>query len=294
MFFNGRLSDQASRTLCGTPNYMAPEVLERGDNGHSYEADIWSVGVIMYERLPLSLLPCVPRVNLLDFRYTLIIGKPPFETNNLESTYKRIKENNYTFPENVDISLTAKKLIRKMLTSIPEQRPSVQEILGDEFFINNFIPRLLPRSALTSAPVFSASFMASQMAEFTSTENRPPLTDTTNTVVVVGGKEKRAADAIAEAKAQIALANNPSAPAPAKEPIPHSARGTANKDLAAIFGSKPAHPLDNIENVENVDPAKARKRLRSPLKNNETSPAKQRQCRSHIRSCFIHVFPSSH
>ena len=59
---------ERKRTVCGTPNYIAPEILE-GKTGHSYEVDIWSLGVIMY---------------------TLIIGKPPFETNNVKETYKRI------------------------------------------------------------------------------------------------------------------------------------------------------------------------------------------------------------
>ena len=35
------------RTICGTPNYIAPEILD-GKVGHSYEVDIWSLGVIMF------------------------------------------------------------------------------------------------------------------------------------------------------------------------------------------------------------------------------------------------------
>jgi len=52
---------ERKRTICGTPNYIAPEVLE-AKNGHSYEVDVWSLGVIIY---------------------TLSIGKPPFETNDV-------------------------------------------------------------------------------------------------------------------------------------------------------------------------------------------------------------------
>jgi polo-like kinase 1 len=46
------------RTICGTPNYIAPEILD-SKIGHSYEVDYWSIGVICY---------------------TLLIGRPPFES----------------------------------------------------------------------------------------------------------------------------------------------------------------------------------------------------------------------
>uniref|UniRef100_W5MEL5 Serine/threonine-protein kinase PLK n=1 Tax=Lepisosteus oculatus TaxID=7918 RepID=W5MEL5_LEPOC len=66
---------ERKKTLCGTPNYIAPEVLCK--KGHSFEVDIWSLGCILY---------------------TLLVGKPPFETSCLKETYIRIKKNEYTVP----------------------------------------------------------------------------------------------------------------------------------------------------------------------------------------------------
>jgi len=61
--------DEKRFTLCGTPNYLAPEVLE-GLDGHSFEVDVWALGIIIY---------------------ALLVGKPPYEGSNVHSTYKRIQ-----------------------------------------------------------------------------------------------------------------------------------------------------------------------------------------------------------
>lgn len=122
---------ERKRTICGTPNYIAPEVLE-GKQGHSYEVDVWSLGVIIY---------------------TLIIGKPPFETSDVKTTYKRIRMNAYSFPENVPISDAARDLITKILNNDPSKRPNMDEILNHEFINHGgTIPRLLPASTLACPP----------------------------------------------------------------------------------------------------------------------------------------------
>ena len=80
-------------TVCGTPNYIAPEILE-GKKGHSFEVDIWSTGVIMF---------------------TLLYGKPPFESKDVKSTYRNILANAYSFPDHTIASKDAKNMITGIL-----------------------------------------------------------------------------------------------------------------------------------------------------------------------------------
>ncbi|KAG8224873.1 hypothetical protein J437_LFUL006467 [Ladona fulva] len=120
---------ERKKTLCGTPNYIAPEVLCK--KGHSYEVDTWSIGCIMY---------------------TLLVGKPPFETNSLNETYARIKRCEYRLPNTM--LKTAARIIKKMLHPDPQKRAKIEELLADEFFVNGYTPSQLPLSCLTMEPRF--------------------------------------------------------------------------------------------------------------------------------------------
>ncbi|XP_072935706.1 serine/threonine-protein kinase polo [Epargyreus clarus] len=118
---------ERKKTLCGTPNYIAPEILTK--QGHSFEVDIWSLGCIMY---------------------TLLVGKPPFETSTLRDTYKRIKQCEYRIPST--LRKPASSMIILQLQSEPALRPSVDKLLKHEFFSSGIMPAALPVSCLTTAP----------------------------------------------------------------------------------------------------------------------------------------------
>ena len=119
---------QRRKTVCGTPNYVAPEILEK-KNGHSYEVDIWSLGVIIY---------------------TMLFGVPPFDANDEKIIVKKIKMNSYKFPDNIKVDPSAKKLISSLLNLDPSKRPSLDAIVEHDFFkIYHSIPLVLPLSTLS-------------------------------------------------------------------------------------------------------------------------------------------------
>ena len=93
---------EKKRTICGTPNYIAPEVINgnKEKREHSFEVDVWSMGVICF---------------------TMLVGKPPYESRDVKSTYRRILNNEYSFPEG-KVSPDARTFISSMLQSDPSLR----------------------------------------------------------------------------------------------------------------------------------------------------------------------------
>jgi len=144
-----RLADSKEKrnTICGTPNYIAPEVIDskKKQLGHSFEVDIWALGVIMYATL---------------------FGKPPYESKDVKSTYQRILNNQYSFPTNVNVSDSAKHLIGSLLQTCPEDRPTIHQIKSHSFFANveGKIPPTLPSMCTHSMPVWSTDVKGNLVA----------------------------------------------------------------------------------------------------------------------------------
>ena len=83
----------------------------------------------------------------------MLFGKPPFETTSVETTYKKIQENNFSFPDTVEVSIEAKDLISNLLQSNPEARLTAEQILQHPFVTNSCIPSFVPVSSLNKSPV---------------------------------------------------------------------------------------------------------------------------------------------
>jgi len=96
------------KTSCGTPDYVAPEVLRGTSYDHS--VDIWSLGVITY---------------------ILLCGFPPFYGNNEQQIFNKILRAEYDFPSPDwdHISDEAKDFIRALLVLNPNDRPSAKDCL---------------------------------------------------------------------------------------------------------------------------------------------------------------------
>jgi cell cycle serine/threonine-protein kinase CDC5/MSD2 len=124
---------ERKKTICGTPNYIAPEVLFDTANGHSFEVDTWSIGVILY---------------------TLVVGKPPFQTKDVKAIYKRIRDNDYDFPPDRRVSPEVQALVQDILTPDPSARPALHDILDSNWFTTGIVPAYIPTSAHDEAPDF--------------------------------------------------------------------------------------------------------------------------------------------
>ncbi|CAG9840511.1 unnamed protein product [Diabrotica balteata] len=91
-------------TLCGTLDYLSPEMVT--GKTHNEKVDLWSLGVLCYE---------------------FLTGRPPFESQSYDETYRRISRAQFIVPSYV--SVEAADLIKKLLVVKPELRPELGQVL---------------------------------------------------------------------------------------------------------------------------------------------------------------------
>ena len=96
----------AMTTVCGTPNYAAPEVINKVPyNG--YAADIWSLGVVLY---------------------VILAGCLPFDEENLVQLFEKVTAGEFTMP--MWLSEESQEILQSMLQVDPSKRPTAKELLG--------------------------------------------------------------------------------------------------------------------------------------------------------------------
>ncbi|XP_071988098.1 serine/threonine-protein kinase 33 isoform X1 [Engystomops pustulosus] len=103
-------SENMLQSTCGTPIYMAPEVINAHD--YSQQCDIWSIGVIMY---------------------MLLSGDPPFMGSSEEKLFEHIKRGQLKFSSSVwqSVSEAAKDVLQKLLRVDPADRITANELLDN-------------------------------------------------------------------------------------------------------------------------------------------------------------------
>lgn len=106
-----QLTDLAEerRTLCGTPNYISPEIVSRKPYGLS--SDLWSLGCIVY---------------------ACLTGNPPFESASIQNTLLKLKDLKYSLPDY--LSNCAVDLITSLLSWEPKTRLNIFQVKSHSFF----------------------------------------------------------------------------------------------------------------------------------------------------------------
>ncbi|XP_029412185.1 serine/threonine-protein kinase 33 isoform X4 [Nannospalax galili] len=124
---HGSRSEGMMQTTCGTPIYMAPEVINAHD--YSQQCDIWSIGVMMY---------------------LLLCGEPPFMANSEEKLFEQIRKGELRFEDAIwgSVSDSAKNVLRQLIKVDPAHRITAKELLDNHWLTGNVLSSVRPANVL--------------------------------------------------------------------------------------------------------------------------------------------------
>ena len=99
------------QTICGSPLYMAPEIIK--NKKYDHKSDLWSIGIIFYE---------------------MLMGEPPYKAKNIYQLIRKIENDIIEIPQKFRLSLICQDLLYSLLEKDP-----IKRITWDEFFSHNLL-----------------------------------------------------------------------------------------------------------------------------------------------------------
>ena len=229
-------STSLAETLCGSPLYMAPEILRY--EKYDAKADLWSVGTVLYE---------------------MMTGKPPFRASNHVELLRKIEkgEDKIRFGDDVLVSDGMKKIVRSLLKRDPKERMSFPD-----FFANSVIVDEIPGLALEDRT-------AGKLAQFPpkAVIDRRKSSQTDPTGLARPASKNSSQGPYSESPRSVSQENVPeSAKAPTRQPTgPSSRPSTARRNSGENLERQPSDDGRRI----------SRSPERPPLSSHATAPGRQ-------------------
>ncbi|XP_008005870.3 serine/threonine-protein kinase 33 isoform X3 [Chlorocebus sabaeus] len=164
-------SEAMLQATCGTPIYMAPEVINAHD--YSQQCDIWSIGVIMY---------------------MLFCGEPPFLASSEEKLFELIRKGELHFENPVwnSISDCAKSVLKQLMKVDPAHRITAKELLDNQWLTSTAYEKQFPATSKDNYDTCSSSFTSNKLlpAEIKGEMEKTPVTPSQGTATKYPAKSR--------------------------------------------------------------------------------------------------------